>query len=88
MGKKDATGVRSTPVEQYRKQIGKQDWKKSKKEVKASKSHAQIKKTASGMQDVLLIVGTCLTLVIGLYFMMYWYLNKENLVSAPMDEEY
>ncbi|KAK3085666.1 hypothetical protein FSP39_006894 [Pinctada imbricata] len=46
-GKKDASQNKGTPVEQYRKNIGKQDYKKSKKEMKLIKQRADAKSTTS-----------------------------------------
>uniref|UniRef100_A0A2K6EFM2 Triple QxxK/R motif-containing protein n=1 Tax=Propithecus coquereli TaxID=379532 RepID=A0A2K6EFM2_PROCO len=45
MGRKDAATVK-LPVDQYRKQIGKQDYKKTKPILRATKLKAEAKKTA------------------------------------------
>ncbi|XP_074981158.1 triple QxxK/R motif-containing protein isoform X3 [Caretta caretta] len=55
MGRKDASATR-TPVEQYRKQIGKQDYKKSRPVLRATRLKAEAKKTALGIK-----VMTCWT---------------------------
>ncbi|XP_075961723.1 triple QxxK/R motif-containing protein isoform X1 [Anarhichas minor] len=49
MGKKDACGT-SVPVDQYRKQIGKQDYKKTKSALKATRLKADAKKNSSGFR--------------------------------------
>ncbi|XP_061597831.1 triple QxxK/R motif-containing protein isoform X2 [Cololabis saira] len=46
MGRKDASAT-NLPVDQYRKQIGKQDYKKSKSALKATRLHAEAKKNSS-----------------------------------------
>ncbi|GLD65881.1 triple QxxK/R motif-containing protein isoform X6 [Lates japonicus] len=49
MGKKDASTTK-LPVDQYRKQIGKQDYKKTKSALKATRLKAEAKKTSSGFR--------------------------------------
>uniref|UniRef100_A0AAQ6I9F8 Triple QxxK/R motif-containing protein n=1 Tax=Anabas testudineus TaxID=64144 RepID=A0AAQ6I9F8_ANATE len=49
MGKKDASATR-LPVDQYRKQIGKQDYKKTKSVLKATRLKAEAKKNSSGFR--------------------------------------
>ncbi|MED6255290.1 hypothetical protein ATANTOWER_007306, partial [Ataeniobius toweri] len=49
MGKKDA-GATKLPVDQYRKQIGKQDYKKTKSVLKATRLKAEAKKNSSGFR--------------------------------------
>uniref|UniRef100_A0A3Q1FG24 Triple QxxK/R motif-containing protein n=1 Tax=Acanthochromis polyacanthus TaxID=80966 RepID=A0A3Q1FG24_9TELE len=49
MGKKDASATR-LPVDQYRKQIGKQDYKKTKSALKATRLKAEAKKSSSGFR--------------------------------------
>ncbi|XP_073186689.1 triple QxxK/R motif-containing protein isoform X2 [Lepidochelys kempii] len=51
MGRKDASATR-TPVEQYRKQIGKQDYKKSRPVLRATRLKAEAKKTALGIKII------------------------------------
>uniref|UniRef100_A0A6I8QF62 Triple QxxK/R motif-containing protein n=1 Tax=Xenopus tropicalis TaxID=8364 RepID=A0A6I8QF62_XENTR len=51
MGKKDASTSR-IPVDQYRKQIGRQDYKKNKPVLKATRLKAEAKKTAIGIKCV------------------------------------
>ncbi|XP_042321798.1 triple QxxK/R motif-containing protein isoform X2 [Sceloporus undulatus] len=49
MGRKDAFSAK-TPVDQYRKQIGKQDYKKTRPMLKATRLKAEAKKTAPGIK--------------------------------------
>uniref|UniRef100_A0A8C5T8V3 Triple QxxK/R motif-containing protein n=1 Tax=Malurus cyaneus samueli TaxID=2593467 RepID=A0A8C5T8V3_9PASS len=49
MGRKDASTSR-TPVDQYRKQIGKQDYKKTRPMLRATRLKAEAKKTALGIK--------------------------------------
>ncbi|XP_034867407.1 triple QxxK/R motif-containing protein isoform X2 [Mirounga leonina] len=53
MGRKDASTIK-LPVDQYRKQIGKQDYKKTKPILRATKLKAEAKKTAIGIKNLLL----------------------------------
>ncbi|KAM8911227.1 triple QxxK/R motif-containing protein isoform 2-T2 [Lycaon pictus] len=50
MGRKDASTIK-LPVDQYRKQIGKQDYKKTKPILRATKLKAEAKKTAIGIKS-------------------------------------
>ncbi|XP_071410292.1 triple QxxK/R motif-containing protein isoform X3 [Pithys albifrons albifrons] len=52
MGRKDASTSR-TPVDQYRKQIGKQDYKKTRPMLRATRLKAEAKKTALGVKKIL-----------------------------------
>ncbi|NXG45597.1 TRIQK protein, partial [Psilopogon haemacephalus] len=49
MGRKDASTAR-TPVDQYRKQIGKQDYKKTRPMLRATRLKAEAKKTGLGVK--------------------------------------
>ncbi|KAF6323837.1 triple QxxK/R motif containing [Rhinolophus ferrumequinum] len=51
MGRKDASTIK-LPVDQYRKQIGKQDYKKTKPILRATKLKAEAKKTAIGIKVI------------------------------------
>uniref|UniRef100_A0A8V0Y2Y0 Triple QxxK/R motif-containing protein n=1 Tax=Gallus gallus TaxID=9031 RepID=A0A8V0Y2Y0_CHICK len=51
MGRKDASTAR-TPVDQYRKQIGKQDYKKTRPMLRATRLKAEAKKTAIGVKVI------------------------------------
>ncbi|NXU50377.1 TRIQK protein, partial [Turnix velox] len=58
MGRKDASTSR-TPVDQYRKQIGKQDYKKTRPMLRATRLKAEAKKTALGVKvEIYLIAYT------------------------------
>ncbi|XP_053401947.1 triple QxxK/R motif-containing protein-like [Mercenaria mercenaria] len=81
MGRKDAAGIHGSPVDQYRKQIGKQDYKKAKKSLKSTKAAHDLKKSSTPVKDTVLIVLTGLCAVVGLYFILYWYLNKEAVLD-------
>ncbi|XP_045914877.1 triple QxxK/R motif-containing protein isoform X3 [Micropterus dolomieu] len=58
MGKKDASATR-LPVDQYRKQIGKQDYKKTKSVLKATRLKAEAKKNSSGFRYSALCLWPC-----------------------------
>ncbi|XP_071594033.1 triple QxxK/R motif-containing protein isoform X3 [Heliangelus exortis] len=60
MGRKDASTAR-TPVDQYRKQIGKQDYKKTRPMLRATRLKAEAKKTAVGIKEVALVLAAILT---------------------------
>uniref|UniRef100_A0A671MIK2 Triple QxxK/R motif-containing protein n=1 Tax=Sinocyclocheilus anshuiensis TaxID=1608454 RepID=A0A671MIK2_9TELE len=51
MGKKDASSVK-LPVDQYRKQIGKQDYKKTKPALRATRLKAEAKRSAPGIRAI------------------------------------
>ena len=50
MGKKDAQRAQMTPVDQYRKNIGKHDYKRNKKDVRKMKSEAEIRKSSTTLR--------------------------------------
>lgn len=75
MGKKDASANRGTPVEQYRKDIGKHDYKKSKKEVKSMKDKADMKSSALGITEIIMILAALFALVVGIYMFLFWQLS-------------
>ncbi|CAG5128480.1 unnamed protein product [Candidula unifasciata] len=74
MGRKDTTAQQSQPLDQYRKQIGKQDWKKSKKDVKSMKQKAA-ETNEFTPQNILLIIGLIVTVLSGLYMLLVWHLG-------------
>ncbi|XP_062606979.1 triple QxxK/R motif-containing protein-like [Saccostrea cucullata] len=82
MGKKDASANRGTPVEKYRKDIGKQDYKKSKKEVKMMKNKADMKSSALGIKEVVMIVAALFTLVAGVYMFLFWRLSNREVPGS------
>ncbi|KAI8790094.1 triple QxxK/R motif-containing protein [Biomphalaria glabrata] len=85
MGKKDANVSHCLPVDQYRKQIGKQDWKKSKKEIKKMKSRAD-NTTVLSPQAIVFWMGLVILSCSAGYFLLCWYTGTvalENIVDKP-----
>lgn len=82
MGKKDASATR-LPVDQYRKQIGKQDYKKSKSAMKATRLKAEAKKNFSGFRDAFLVVVAILFFVLCVY--AFFYLNLSTEINLDVD---
>ncbi|NXS71022.1 TRIQK protein, partial [Pandion haliaetus] len=67
MGRKDASTAR-TPVDQYRKQIGKQDYKKTRPMLRATRLKAEAKKTALGVKvDIYLIAYTAFVYMLSFF---------------------
>ncbi|XP_071959389.1 triple QxxK/R motif-containing protein-like [Antedon mediterranea] len=64
MGKKDVHGI--APVENYRKSIGKQDYKRSKKDIKAAKKAAQQRQSGASKsriyEGILVLAALCAVL--------------------------
>lgn len=75
MGKKDASATR-IPVDQYRKQIGRQDYKKNKPVLKATRLKAEAKKTAIGIKEVFLVVAAILVFLLAFYAFFYLKLTQ------------
>ncbi|KAK9526866.1 hypothetical protein VZT92_015542 [Zoarces viviparus] len=84
MGKKDACGT-SLPVDQYRKQIGKQDYKKTKSALKATRLKADAKKNSSGFRDAFLVIVAILFFVFCVY--AFFYLNLSTEMNLDVDED-
>lgn len=84
MGKKDA-GATKLPVDQYRKQIGKQDYKKTKSVLKATRLKAEAKKTSSGFKDAFLVIAAILFFVLCVYAFFYLNLSTEINLDVDMD---
>ncbi|KAG6933659.1 triple QxxK/R motif containing, partial [Chelydra serpentina] len=82
MGRKDASAAR-IPVEQYRKQIGKQDYKKSRPVLRATRLKAEAKKTALGIKEVVLVLAAILVFLLAFY--TFFYLNLSNKVDLDLD---
>uniref|UniRef100_A0AAQ4Q4K6 Triple QxxK/R motif-containing protein n=1 Tax=Gasterosteus aculeatus aculeatus TaxID=481459 RepID=A0AAQ4Q4K6_GASAC len=82
MGKNDACGTR-LPVDQYRKQIGKQDYKKTKSALKATRLKAEAKKNSSGFKDAFLVIAAILFFVLCVY--AFFYLNLSNEINMDLD---
>ncbi|XP_021343253.1 uncharacterized protein LOC110443391 isoform X1 [Mizuhopecten yessoensis] len=64
MGKKDTQANRGAQVDMYRKQIGKQDYKKSKNEVKKSKDRAGKIQSAMGIKGNVQELGSDVTVIV------------------------
>ncbi|NP_001121324.1 triple QxxK/R motif-containing protein isoform X1 [Xenopus laevis] len=78
MGKKDASTTR-TPVDQYRKQIGRQDYKKNKPVLKATRLKAEAKKAAIGIKEVILVTIAILVLLFAFYAFFFLNLTKTDI---------
>ncbi|XP_077599065.1 triple QxxK/R motif-containing protein [Stigmatopora nigra] len=84
MGRKDASAT-NLPVDQYRKQIGKQDNKKTKSVLKATRLKAEAKKSSSTFRDAFLVLVAILFFVVCVY--AFFYLNLSNEINMDMDVE-
>ncbi|XP_057211335.1 triple QxxK/R motif-containing protein [Triplophysa rosa] len=84
MGKKDASTFK-LPVDQYRKQIGKQDNKKTKPALRATRLKAEAKRSAPGIRDTLLIIVTVLIFLLVIYALFYLNLSTELNLDLDMD---
>ncbi|XP_042292573.1 triple QxxK/R motif-containing protein isoform X2 [Thunnus albacares] len=95
MGKKDASATK-LPVDQYRKQIeenhcsprdmilsGKQDYKKTKSALKATRLKAEAKKNSSGFRDAFLVIAAILFFVLCVY--AFFYLNLSTEINLDVD---
>ncbi|XP_063780168.1 triple QxxK/R motif-containing protein [Pseudophryne corroboree] len=82
MGRKDASTMRA-PVDQYRKQIGRQDYKKNKPVLRATRLKAEAKKAAIGIKEVLLVVVAILVLLLACY--AFFYLNMSQITESTED---
>ncbi|XP_020828565.1 triple QxxK/R motif-containing protein [Phascolarctos cinereus] len=76
MGRKDASTLK-LPVDQYRKQIGKQDYKKNRPVLRAAKLKAEAKKAAIGIKEVGLVLAAILVLLLAFYAFFYLKLSAE-----------
>ncbi|XP_039593034.1 triple QxxK/R motif-containing protein [Polypterus senegalus] len=85
MGRKDANNSR-LPIEQYRKQIGKQDYKKTKSVLKETKIKAEAKRSAPGIRDTVLILVAVLILLFVVYSFFYLNLAKEIELDIDLDD--
>ncbi|KAM5281705.1 triple QxxK/R motif-containing protein [Ctenodactylus gundi] len=86
MGRKDASSVK-LPVDQYRKQIGKQDYKKTKPILRATKLKAEAKKTAVGIKEVGLVLAAILALLLVFYTLFYLRLSTDTDSDLDPDED-
>ncbi|XP_064835534.1 triple QxxK/R motif-containing protein [Oncorhynchus masou masou] len=82
MGRKDACATMA-PVDQYRKQIGKQDYKKTKSALKLTKLRAEAKKSAPGIRDALLVILAILVFMLCAY--AFFYLNLSTELDMDLD---
>ncbi|XP_078123798.1 triple QxxK/R motif-containing protein [Sander vitreus] len=82
MGKKDASAT-GLPVDQYRKQIGKQDYKKTKPALKATRLKAEAKKYSSGFRDAFLVIAAIVFFVLCVY--AFFYLNLSTEINLDVD---
>ncbi|XP_078543174.1 triple QxxK/R motif-containing protein isoform X2 [Lissotriton helveticus] len=78
MGRKDVSTARA-PVEQYRKQ----DYKKSKPALRATRLKAEAKKTAIGIKEVALALLALLLILVVVYAVFY--LNMTSEVEADLE---
>ncbi|XP_006055246.1 triple QxxK/R motif-containing protein isoform X2 [Bubalus bubalis] len=86
MGRKDASTLK-LPVDQYRKQIGKQDYKKTKPILRATKLKAEAKKTAIGIKEVGLVLAAILALLLAFYAFFYLRLSTDVDPDLEPDED-
>uniref|UniRef100_G1LKL3 Triple QxxK/R motif-containing protein n=1 Tax=Ailuropoda melanoleuca TaxID=9646 RepID=G1LKL3_AILME len=86
MGRKDASTIK-LPVDQYRKQIGKQDYKKTKPILRATKLKAEAKKTAIGIKEVGLVLAAILALLLAFYAFFYLRLSTDVDPDLEQDED-
>ncbi|XP_060760037.1 triple QxxK/R motif-containing protein [Neoarius graeffei] len=84
MGKKDASTAK-LPVDQYRKQIGKQDYKKTKPALRATRLKAEAKKSAPGIRDTILVLMAVLVFLLGVYAFFYLNLSTELNLDTDLD---
>ncbi|XP_052441016.1 triple QxxK/R motif-containing protein isoform X2 [Carassius gibelio] len=84
MGKKDASSVK-LPVDQYRKQIGKQDYKKTKPVLRATRLKAEAKRSAPGIRDIILVFVAVLVFLLVVYAFFYLNLSTELDLDLDMD---
>lgn len=76
MPRKEIPGNRQ-PVDQYRKQIGKQDTKKNKADLQEIKKKAEAKQSASSSyKDVALMVLALTIVVFAVYILLYFFLSS------------
>uniref|UniRef100_G1QQX8 Triple QxxK/R motif-containing protein n=1 Tax=Nomascus leucogenys TaxID=61853 RepID=G1QQX8_NOMLE len=78
MGRKDASTIK-LPVDQYRKQIGKQDYKKTKPILRQSKENS------IGIKEVGLVLAAILALLLAFY--AFFYLRLTTDVDPDLDQD-
>ncbi|XP_071785660.1 triple QxxK/R motif-containing protein-like [Asterias amurensis] len=77
MGKKDAQKS-NLSVDQYRKNIGKQDYKKSKKDLHRSKREADRRKTNTVFRDSMLVLLALCAVMCLVYMFFYLQMPSES----------
>ncbi|XP_045620199.2 triple QxxK/R motif-containing protein [Procambarus clarkii] len=79
MGRKDAQ-MPSLPVDNYRKQIGKQNKRQTTTTVKDLKKHTESKSSSSKVyQDIKMVVGGFAAVVILVYCLLFlWLFDQKN----------
>ncbi|KAF7246253.1 Triple QxxK/R motif-containing protein, partial [Varanus komodoensis] len=85
MGRKDVSSGRM-PLDQYRKQIGKQDYKKTKPMLKATRLKAEAKKTAPGIKEVSLVLAAIFVFLLASYAFFYLKFSEEVDLDLEQDE--
>ncbi|XP_077863926.1 triple QxxK/R motif-containing protein-like [Saccoglossus kowalevskii] len=76
MGRKDARR-QQLHVDQYRKEIGNEEYKKTKKEIKKARSKALAKDANWNIRDVAMISFAMLVLVFAVYGFFFIYLESD-----------
>ncbi|XP_036366775.1 triple QxxK/R motif-containing protein isoform X1 [Octopus sinensis] len=77
MAKKDSQASHVSAGEQHRKQIGKENFKKAKKDNKEVKKKSDLKKSSMPITDVILVVFSILVIIAAVYLFLFWYLSQE-----------
>nr|XP_033789278.1 triple QxxK/R motif-containing protein isoform X2 [Geotrypetes seraphini] len=85
MGRKEASASK-LPVDQYRKQIGKQDYKKNKPVLRAARLKAEAKKTAPGIKEVTLVLVAILICLLAFYSFFFLNLGSESDPALDLNE--
>uniref|UniRef100_A0AAQ4Q1I5 Triple QxxK/R motif-containing protein n=1 Tax=Gasterosteus aculeatus aculeatus TaxID=481459 RepID=A0AAQ4Q1I5_GASAC len=88
-----ATSIRSPLLQEGRtgvwdhegrgKELGKQDYKKTKSALKATRLKAEAKKNSSGFKDAFLVIAAILFFVLCVY--AFFYLNLSNEINMDLD---
>lgn len=87
MGRNRKDSYSQLPIDQYRKQIGKQDNKKTKNSLKESKDKALIKKGFSETyKEISLIIIALITVTVSVYLLFYLYLASPGEKRVGRDD--
>ncbi|XP_072169731.1 triple QxxK/R motif-containing protein-like [Diadema setosum] len=78
MGKKDASQRAHLSIDQYRKSIGKQEQKRTKKDVKRMKTEAQARRGGFGFKESILVILSMLGVVTLIYALFYFQLTPKT----------